>query len=439
MVTDSTQKAVGQVEPYEVQDVKERFDPMGMAVEQGQTAIVAKVKADELETARVEEQGRFARAVADAMKPAVEVGALDSEGKTVGVPLEAPTMPEPRETVMAGISNVGINGRKGVFSELPFEAEDIPNGWEVIQTNDGGYMATPQEHVNEVVENERAGKRSKSLGYMDEKKETHDRVVQIKTKEGHVLQDESTDEQGQQSVIENALDIAGQINGTASIMSPQESLAGRQEAVEKQVSQDTYDAFSLVEGARKKVYEDSQGLKTVGVGFNMEQMGAEKLWNEAGIKKNFDDVYNGRVQLDDMDMQALLGLTIGTSEAKAQARAKSLGVEWAKLPEWHRAILTDIAFNTGSVTGWSKVFTETEPRRVLQQARRLEGGKHTAGMDNRVAKIGMQLGIISTNEQAKKLGLGFSSVDDATRNAILKKRAKAQPTVMMASNTTAGL
>ena len=188
MVTDSTQKAVGQVEPYEVQDVKERFDPMGMAVEQGQTAIVAKVKADELETARVEEQGRFARAVADAMKPAVEVGALDSEGKTVGVPLEAPTMPEPRETVMAGISNVGINGRKGVFSELPFEAEDIPNGWEVIQTNDGGYMATPQEHVNEVVENERTGERSKSLGYMDEKKETHDRVVQIKTKEGHVLQ-----------------------------------------------------------------------------------------------------------------------------------------------------------------------------------------------------------------------------------------------------------
>ena len=431
-VVDSQQKAVGQTDIYKIQDEGVPFDPMSLAVEQGQKAIVANVQRKDTEQKQLEQQGRFARAVAEAMAPTVEVGKIDREGKVVGVKMPE-TIPEPRESIQAAIQHVGVGGRKGVYSELPFEAEDIPKGWEVIESNDGGYLATPQEHVDEVVENERAGQRSKTLGMLGEKKETHDRVVQIKTPEGVAFHEETTDEQGAGSVIANALDIAGQVKGTVDIKRPQEVLEERATNYASQVSDEIDNSFSTVEGARPKVYEDSQGLKTVGVGFNMEQQGAKKLWNKAGVKKSFDDVYNGRVQLDDVDMKSLLGLTVGTSEAKAQRRAKVLGVPWESLPAWHKAILSDIAFNTGDVTGWSRVFKETEPRRVLQQARRREGGKNTAGMDNRVARIGIMLGIIDTVEQAKNLGLGLTNLNQSEVIAMLKKRAKAQPTIQLAS------
>ena len=432
MVVDKQTPALGQTDIYKIQDEGVPFDPMSMAVEQGQKAIVINVENKQKEAKILEEQGRFARAVAEAMRPTVEVGKVDREGKVVGVKMPE-TVPEPRDTIMAAIKNVGINGRKGVYSELPFEAEDVPKGWEVIQTNDGGYMATPQENVNEVVENERAGQRSKTLGMLGEKKETHDRVVQIKDVNGVAFHEETTDAEGQQDVIANALDIAGQIKGEVVLASPQEVLQERAVKYADQVSDEIYNSFATVEGARPKAYKDSQGLTTVGVGFNMAQEGAKKMWRQAGIAKSFDDVFEGRVELDQADMKALLGLTVSDSEGKAQRRAESLGIPWESLPEWHKAILSDIAFNKGDVSGWSRVFKETEPRRVLQQARRREGGKNTAGMDNRVARIGIMLGIIDTAEQAKKLGLSLTNLDQSEVIALLKKRAKAQPTIRMAS------
>ena len=431
-VVNSQQPALGQTDIYKIQDEGTPFDPMGMAVEQGQKAIVVNVENKQKEARILEQQGRFARAVAEAMRPTVEVGKVDREGKVVGVKMPE-TIPEPRDAIMAAISAVGVNGRKGVYSELPFEAEDVPKDWEVIQTNDGGYMATPQENVNEVVENEKAGERSKTLGMQSEKKESHDRVVQISDVEGVAFHEETTDAAGQQNVIANALDIAGQIGGDVKLTSPQEVLQERATKYADQVSDEIYNSFATVEGARTKAYKDSQGLTTVGVGFNMAQEGAKKMWKQAGLTKSFEDVFDGKVELDDADMKALLGLTVGDSEGKAERRAKTLGVPWESMPEWHKAILSDIAFNTGDVTGWTRVFKETEPRRVLQQARRREGGKNTAGMDNRVARIGIMLGIIDTVDQAKALGLSLTNLGQGEVIAMLKKRAKAQPTIKMAS------
>ena len=169
-------------------------------------------------------------------------------------------------------------------------------------------------------------------------------------------------------------------------------------------------SFSTVEGYRTKAYKDSQGLTTVGVGFNMEQTGAQKIWEQAGVDQDFEAVKSGKEELSDQNIEKLLSVTLSDSESKAQARAEELGLKWEELPDWHQAILTDIAFNTGSVKGWRKVFLNTDPIEVLREARRREGGKHTKGMDNRVARIGLSLGLITSVEEARAAGLTLADL-----------------------------
>lgn len=191
---------------------------------------------------------------------------------------------------------------------------------------------------------------------------------------------------------------------------PQEPMEAEESPEVPLVSEDTYRAFATVEGDRDSVYKDSQGLKTVGVGFNMDQEGAKELWEQAGVDQDFDQVYGGTAKLTKQNKQRLLKHNIGMSEDKARTRAEQLGLDWDLMPEWHKAIVTDVAFNTGDVSGWTKVFTNKHPLAVLREARRTEGKKNTKGMDNRVARIGLSLGIISSVEQARRIGLKLADL-----------------------------
>jgi GH24 family phage-related lysozyme (muramidase) len=50
----------------------------------------------------------------------------------------------------------------------------------------------------------------------------------------------------------------------------------------------------MVEGVRDKVYRDTRGKITIGVGFNMDRDEARMEWNEIfGRAVSFDDVYKG--------------------------------------------------------------------------------------------------------------------------------------------------
>ena len=442
-VVDSTNLGYDETEMYAVQDAGVSFDPAGLAVEQGQQAVVQGMKAKEEAAKEKLQQGRLAAAIADAMR--AEVGRIEPEEPIdKGTPL---TAPEPRESIQSAIKNVGVGGRKGVFSELPFEAEDVPEGWDVIETEDGGYMAAPQEHTDEVVANEGNGERSKSLGFMGEKKADHNQVVQVRDKYGIPFHEESAGVTDVADIMSNALDVAAQIKGSVSVAKPEEVLVERKARKALEVSDTLFNSFALIEGAKPKVYHDSvrkeedpsfKGYKTVGVGFNMEQTGARKIWEAAGITKDFDEVFDGTTELNVPEMKQLLYVTIGNSTKAAEARAKELGVDWGKLPAWHKTILTDIAFNTGSVSGWKKVFTNTDKKDVLREARRLESKKHTMGMDNRVARIGLELGIIDTLSQARALGLVLADMPQSEVNEILKKRAKAKVTYR-APTVTAGV
>ena len=67
------------------------------------------------------------------------------------------------------------------------------------------------------------------------------------------------------------------------------------------------------EGKRKKVYNDKRkpgGKKTVGIGFNMEQSDARKIWKKALPNVPFDDVLSGKRGLKDAEIKKLFQHTM---------------------------------------------------------------------------------------------------------------------------------
>ena len=67
------------------------------------------------------------------------------------------------------------------------------------------------------------------------------------------------------------------------------------------------------EGKKKKVYNDKKkpnGKKTVGIGFNMEQPGARKIWQNVLPCVPFDDVLSGKRGLEEAEIQKLFQHTL---------------------------------------------------------------------------------------------------------------------------------
>lgn len=60
-----------------------------------------------------------------------------------------------------------------------------------------------------------------------------------------------------------------------------------------------YDFLTLNEGVRKRVYKDTQGYKTIGIGFNMDHAGAKEEWIQAlGHDISFSASYVGDRELN---------------------------------------------------------------------------------------------------------------------------------------------
>jgi len=88
----------------------------------------------------------------------------------------------------------------------------------------------------------------------------------------------------------------------------------------------------------------------------------------------------------------------------ANKRALELGVDLYNEPFYKQVLVTDIQFNTGKINKWKKVFIEKESVRVLYESRR-----HPEKlMDNRVYRLGFELGIVSSVEEAKRIGIEFA-------------------------------
>lgn len=165
-----------------------------------------------------------------------------------------------------------------------------------------------------------------------------------------------------------------------------------------------YELMKILEGSKNIAYDCSKGFRTIGVGFNMEQIDARLIWHKLKIPENFDMVFHKNQQLSEDSTKILFDYIWSSNVNQAQARAKVLGLDYDKMRGFHKFILADIAYNTGSVSGWKKVFSNTKAVDIMYEARR----HPKSMMDTRVAKIAYYFGIIDSLEDAHRVGLNYA-------------------------------
>ena len=167
-----------------------------------------------------------------------------------------------------------------------------------------------------------------------------------------------------------------------------------------------FELMVRLEGIKLKAYDCPKNIRTVGVGTSLEKPNIRDIWKELEIKEDFDKVFNKEIKISMETAKKLFEYDWNDARQKVIHRIEELKLPFklGDMPFWKQFILIDIAYNTGSVKKWKKVFLRTNPKDVLYEARR-----HPYElMDSRVAKIGYYFGIIDTLEEARELGLEYA-------------------------------
>lgn len=102
------------------------------------------------------------------------------------------------------------------------------------------------------------------------------------------------------------------------------------------------------EGCEPKVYLDSMGIPTIGIGFNLQRADAAEALASVGVH-DFAGVMAGRVALTQTQSDALFGYSLAPQESNAGA-SLAPGV-FDALSDARRFTLIDLEFNLGS-RGW---------------------------------------------------------------------------------------
>ena len=95
------------------------------------------------------------------------------------------------------------------------------------------------------------------------------------------------------------------------------------------------------EGKRNKVYNDSLGIPTIGIGFNLNRNDAREKIESLGL--SYDDIIDGKVILNDQQIDTLFEYTL----EEAQQTASNFVNNFNNLPSSVQSVLIDMAFNLG--------------------------------------------------------------------------------------------
>lgn len=132
-----------------------------------------------------------------------------------------------------------------------------------------------------------------------------------------------------------------------------------------------YDMLKLDEGLRYKVYTDTVGKATVGIGFNMDSSSAKGLWLRANIGESFSAVYSGQSSLSTNSIVSLFNTCIDGCRVDLE----SIFNDFETYPEHAQLALINLMFNMGK-----SVFTGFHTTINLLKAKDFNGASdHLAG------------------------------------------------------------
>lgn len=101
--------------------------------------------------------------------------------------------------------------------------------------------------------------------------------------------------------------------------------------------------LTIDEGIQEKVYTDTRGFKTSGIGFNMDDPFARGVWVHADIPESFNNVYNGTQNLSRDSAWKLLNVGINNAKSDLQSIFGDITV----LPEHIQLSIINLMFNMG--------------------------------------------------------------------------------------------
>ena len=105
--------------------------------------------------------------------------------------------------------------------------------------------------------------------------------------------------------------------------------------------QELFDQLSLHEGKEPSVYDDSEGNRTIGIGFNLEEPSNRRKAEALGF--NVQDMLSGKKVLSDKEIKMLYNESIKQAADDANAYLPQAG----RQPPVVQKVLLDMAFNLG--------------------------------------------------------------------------------------------
>jgi lysozyme len=121
------------------------------------------------------------------------------------------------------------------------------------------------------------------------------------------------------------------------------------------------------EGVRAKVYKDSLGIPTIGVGLNMQRLDTRERLKKLGV--DYDAALLGKVSITPEQIDALLEEDIDA----VLADLRGLFDDFDEMPEKVRIVLADLRFNVGpkSLRGFVNTLQDIRTGKYESAAERL--------------------------------------------------------------------
>ena len=133
------------------------------------------------------------------------------------------------------------------------------------------------------------------------------------------------------------------------------------------------------EGMKSCRYFDSEGIPTIGIGFNLRRGDARKMINSVGA--DFDKVLNGNQCLNPSQINQLFNHDLNTASSGARRCIPSFGNHHGCIQN----VLTDMTFNMGpnSLCSWPNFIAQLGRRDYDAAAKNMEGTRWCGQVGNR--------------------------------------------------------
>jgi lysozyme len=137
------------------------------------------------------------------------------------------------------------------------------------------------------------------------------------------------------------------------------------------------------EDSRPSVYPDSEGIPTVGIGFNLKRPDAAAQLKKVGA--NFEKILAGKSSLTQEQINALFF----TDLAQAKTSAQALVPNMPTLPPKVQGVLTEMAFNLGMprLSGFKKFLSHIQNKDFLAASQEMINSKWAKQVGDRAKTL----------------------------------------------------